>query len=744
MWKKLSLLVLAVLLLAVPVLGRYLFYYPSRYQGSEVPRPDLSQIKAATPESRAFVDRPPSVAAGTILVDLAHDNRVRMAELNVLQARLAGRDQRLESVTAAAGDSPSSSLGEQLRYAGALVVISPGVDWGQDEVRQVQEFVEKGGRLLLIADPSRYEVLYDEAGDYAGLDSDVPHINSLAATFGLFFQDDYLYNTTDNAGNFRNIKLTEFAEKAVVRGLQQVVFYAAHSIACDEPALIRTAGNTRSSKDEESGDLAVAALAADDAVLALGDLTFFTDPYSAAYDNQRLIAQIADFLSGAERQYELADFPFFFGDQAHLVYAGDPLLNASLLEGGSALQALFEKAAKQLTVREADEASADTLFFGLYQEAEEVKPYLAAAQVTLWITPTAPAAEEAPPKKALPTPTATEPVTSGLSVTKPARSASIAAVTPYNRIEIESLGEMVLTGTALLFLQSEGNRHVMVVLADNEEGLEHAIDRLKSGNLAGCVLREPGAGAEVALALCPTREGEGGGWQKPEAKLPKSGATPAVTETAAPPEPAGGILIVALDQGESRYGGSTDAELYGSILEDRYSVTLRSMAADGLPGAAELLAYDLIIWTGGDVAGAFDAVESELLLALMLEGKPMIVSGAYIGDSEVESVQRDLQVKDAGHPLAQGFGPDEVIAFVAPPSGGEVQVDVLETEEGDENAVVFVRGPESEDAGHPSIWVVEDEETDVRFAFIGVPIYLLPEEARSRLILNAVPWMLAP
>ena len=91
MLKKALAVVGVLILLAVPLVGRWLYHYQGRYQPSQVPHPDLASVKAPTPELSAFVDQPASstAEAGAIVVDLAHDNRVSMAELNVLQARLA-------------------------------------------------------------------------------------------------------------------------------------------------------------------------------------------------------------------------------------------------------------------------------------------------------------------------------------------------------------------------------------------------------------------------------------------------------------------------------------------------------------------------------------------------------------------------------------------------------------------------------------------------------------------------------
>jgi hypothetical protein len=84
-----------------------------------------------------------------------------------------------------------------------------------------------------------------------------------------------------------------------------------------------------------------------------------------------------------------------------------------------------------------------------------------------------------------------------------------------------------------------------------------------------------------------------------------------------------------------------------------------------------------------------------------------------------------------------------VIEFVLPPSGEEYEVGVLEFGEG-EGSSVFVRGPESEASGMPSIVALGDEFDEFQLVFIAFPLYLLPEEPKSQLVQNAVSWLLSP
>jgi hypothetical protein len=710
--KKLVVVLVVAALLVLPVAARWLYYNDpaARSHRPPIARPDLSQIAEPALAPQDFEDSPSAGLPGTVLVDLAHKNRVEMAELGVLQARLAARGQRLEPLTDAA------RLGETLRYARSLVIVSPGTAWKPAEIELVSRFVEKGGRLLLVTDPSRYGVLYDEWGSFSALDHDVVHINDLAARFGLVFQADYLYNTVENEGNYRHIRLTDFSPHPLTEGLEQVVLLGTHSIVSQGGALVWAGGETRSSSTEREGNLTVAALAGDGQVLGLGDLSFLLEPYNTLYDNDLFIANIADLLAAAERRYGLEDFPFFFQDEVDLLYVGDAPLTQESLAPVSRLQNLLADHGLAPALRAAEDQGRDTVILGLFDAAGEAEPYLSALSVTLTITPSATVGDS------------------------DALSEDGGDEVVVDRIRIDGLGEIAARGSVLLALQEEGQRQVLLVLAGSEASLGRAVERLTAGQLAGCLIGQAGG-----LALCPVDEKEKGS-DTSERREPEEPAPEPEGEEA---EPAGSavdarILVISLDSGQGRYDDLTGVDDYVRILEDRYEVDTWSTAASGLPRVADVQDYDLVIWTAGDFEDAFGEAESGLLFALMLEEIPVLVSGAYIGSAEVQAVQRDIQVRDASHPLAQGFAPDEVISFVQAPSGSEYEIDVLSDLDDGDTEVVFVRGPGSEESGVPSVAAISDAVSDTQVVFAGFPIYLLPEEARARFVLNAISWMLRP
>ena len=489
--KKLWIALLALLLLTLivaPWALRYFTYHQGGRQARTIARPDLSAVEVAAPALTGYQDKAAQAPAGAILVDALHDNLYDSTDLSLLQERLAARGQRLQAILA------EEDLSSMLRYAKALVVISPLADWSTGEVELAGQFVDRGGRLLLVADATHYSALTDEWGYLIGLDHDAPHLNSLAARFGVFFQPDYLYNMEENANNYRNIKLSNLAEDALTKGIEELVFFGSRSIQSESPGLVVSSAGTRSNADDRAEHPAAAVLATEGRVLALGDSSFLTEPFNGVAGNDRFVSNIADFLSQAERSYALDEFPYFFGESVDLVYTSDPLLDSDLLPGGGDLQALFSGAGKALSVQEYEDTSSDTLFLGLYEEAAEVERYLAAAQVTLYLQP-----EDE---------TSIEPwldYTSTLTATE--------EITP--RIEIESVGPMVTEGTALILRAAHGDRHIVIVLSDTVLGLQAAIERLLDGDLEGCVLLK----GEDELALCSTgelEEGDGaGGWPRP-------------------------------------------------------------------------------------------------------------------------------------------------------------------------------------------------------------------------------------
>jgi hypothetical protein len=274
----------------VVVLGRGLFYYSGFYSPPPSELPTYEAIAVPEVPSTKFSDVYEK-GEGIILIDLAHDNAFDKEELNVLTLRLVSRgltikffgvEDDLERELLGKEELEEEPLDEEeeLPVPGAFIIVCPQSEFSKDERETIDEFVNNGGKLLLIADPTRPS-----------------QINSISLKFGLIFEADYLYNMKEYEANFQNIFVTEFKENEVTKDLKRIALYRAGSISSADSGIAFVDENTFSNVVETRKGLSPIALAQESKVLAIYDLTFITEPYNGILDNNQLIANIADWLA---------------------------------------------------------------------------------------------------------------------------------------------------------------------------------------------------------------------------------------------------------------------------------------------------------------------------------------------------------------------------------------------------------------------------------------------------------------
>jgi len=310
--KKRIAIVLAGIIIVV--LGRGFFYYSGFYSPPPSEMPSYEHIVIPQAASTEFSDNVSDNISRTILIDLAHDNNFKIEELNVLTLRLVSRGLTIEFLKEKgelekkllgkeeeekvgeeeeekAGEEEEEKAGreenleeeqleEELPMADVFIVVCPREEFSKDDRETVDEFVNNGGKLLLIADPTR-------RGE----------MNSLSIRFRLIFEPDYLYNLKEYDANYRNIFITEFKENEITNDLKKVAFYTAGSISSANSSIALVDENTFSSLIETRTKLSPIALANESRVLAIYDLTFISEPYNGILDNNQLISNIADWLA---------------------------------------------------------------------------------------------------------------------------------------------------------------------------------------------------------------------------------------------------------------------------------------------------------------------------------------------------------------------------------------------------------------------------------------------------------------
>ncbi|MFC1987685.1 hypothetical protein ACFLVH_03995 [Chloroflexota bacterium] len=278
--------IVLVLILAV-VAGRGLFFYSGFYHAPQIKMPDYEQITAqVTPPITQFSDNY-TQGKGNVLIDVSHYNYFNEGELNILILRLISRGMTVNFFRGS-DDLEKQLLGEEedmsggkLLPADAFIIVCPRSQFSKEDIEITDNFTSKGGKLLLIEDPTR----------------SADNMNSLSIKFDLIFEPDYLYNMQENESNYRNIFITDFEENKITRDLKKIALYTAGSISSVDDGIAFVGENTFSSVIELREKLSPMVMTQESRVLAIYDLTFMTEPYNGILDNNQLISNIADWLA---------------------------------------------------------------------------------------------------------------------------------------------------------------------------------------------------------------------------------------------------------------------------------------------------------------------------------------------------------------------------------------------------------------------------------------------------------------
>ena len=650
-------IIVFVVLLALPFAAQYGRYYQISRPERPTPPPysPVEMVESVpTPAAASFVDEP-EVTEGVVLLDQAHNNAFEMKEIAYLNGRLAARGIQLVPFTG--GDLVSA-----LRGVNAFVVIVPLAEFSPDEVQAVSDFVDRGGRLLLIGDPTRFNVLFDEESldfNFTIEDDQIP-LNSLANAFDIVFKGDYLYNTVENEGNFRNIILKEsgVAESSLTEGIKRLAFYGTHSLDLGPESETLLAGddNTWSSATDRPGGLTLAATSRNGRVLALGDIQFLGEPYYTVYDNGRFIAQIANFLAEPGREFILNDFPYFFAGEVNLVYTGQPDLGPEAFADIIPMQKAFQRIGKTLNLAREADARTDTFYLGLYNQSDEVADILATRGISLTIEPPILTEEE---QKALEEKAANDNEAdengneNGENGNDNAANDNEAAPeTSQTRIIQSPLGNVQMSGMALILLDESGGRRNLIVLAASKDGLRNAANRLldliplnADYAMAGCLI-------QGELALCPTGIAD----EAVEAEL-LTGGTP--EPAAGESQPAGDLTlppgVEAELQGVISLGETVEAELAADAshawIFNQGPVTINISLTVGaeMDGVVELYNPDGELLRSSDNVGT--GVGEEINAVEIADaGNYAIVVREFYGNSGSYS----LTVTEAAGPLDDG------------------------------------------------------------------------------------------
>ncbi len=323
---------------------RTVYYYRGIYSPLDIAPYNVSQIEVIP--TAEYITEEGIRDKGTVIFDLSHENNFEPKDVGILVSNIVSAGGNVEYLKNA------NNFRQKLKYADSFVIISPRKGFSSEEKANLQYFVQKNGKILLIGDP-------DKRSD----------INDVSTLFGILFRDDYLYNLRENEGNFRNIFLKDFYSNNLTANLKKIVFFSASSLNPKENGIIFTSNDTYSSKKEEVGRYSPAITKG--SVLALGDGTFMKQPYNDVAQNNQFISNIVDFLITSRRIYHLSDFPYFLKENTHIT-----LTNRNLMKNGITLRTFLEKKGISSKITNYQTTEHDMVYLGLYDSSIEVSHYL--------------------------------------------------------------------------------------------------------------------------------------------------------------------------------------------------------------------------------------------------------------------------------------------------------------------------------------------------------------------------------
>jgi len=478
---KKNFIFIALAALILPVVLRGLWFYRGFAQRPVISTPDYVSFSAPSAPVKSAPLNVEDVKqySGVVLMDTIHGNQFSMSEVDSLVSDIKQRGGRVDF------SSDPTLLEYQLKYASSYITLSPSLPYSVNEIRILKNFADRGGRLLVFTDATRYSLYFDYVSGNPITYGDVNAVNPLLASFGISINNDYLYNLEKNEGNFRNVFFDEFAKSELAFGLKEVALYGTHSVESPSGLILLRGAESTFSSANDANDPAQggAAISADGNVIAFGDFTFLSSPYENYSDNAALIGNLADFALSGKQKITLNNFPFLYSGKTVQVYLSSDLSKtAEMVAALGRLQAALQT--MNVTVEFVDSVpnNGDAIILGLYTPNEDLAPFIKKFDLTL---------EDG-----------------------------------SEFITVPGFGDIGIYGNSILLFNATNKGNQLVLLSDSIENTILLVDTLNSGYLTGCLLQDN-------AAVCSS--GYGGTYGSDTTSTDASGeATPLPEETVTP------------------------------------------------------------------------------------------------------------------------------------------------------------------------------------------------------------------
>jgi hypothetical protein len=472
-------LAIALLFFVLPFMMRGFWFYRGIYfPASRETSPDFSEFTVIQP---ALSTLPAYAGSGNsegkrILFDQAHNNQYSLAEIESLRGLLLNQGAEILELR------PKEDLSEKLKKADAFIIITPTDFYTEPELKAIEDFVGRGGRLLVIADPTRSVSESDRDREKS-----VNLANEILGTFRISFRNDYLYSLVNNEGNYRNVHIHPTGSHPLSMNLSNLVFYASHSVAALDQIILTGDETSLSSLDDQGSRHPVAAFDKSGNVLAIGDMTFMTTPYFQVADNYQLIINISEFLLDHDRSRTLADFPNLFTRPVGIQLGEGITLDKDLLSAIAGLKEALAVNGFSLAIVEEGQPGLDQIIIGIYPPNDKLRVFTEAMGLDFGEAQVAP----------IPTSTPTQTSEEGFATIEP----SVKIATAELEFTIPEFGKVPSQGFGFLLLKEEPDRVSLIILADSQKNAVNLLELLVKGSLEICLANDKIAICEQNVVL---------------------------------------------------------------------------------------------------------------------------------------------------------------------------------------------------------------------------------------------------
>lgn len=474
---------IALAALLLPLLIRTFWFYRGVVERPKIATPDFASFTIPKAPVNESANDEVKQLGGVVIIDQAHGNQFSMAEIAAFTSAIQQRGGKIETL------SDSVSLDFQLKYANAFVSISPTSSFTALEIQALQNFAERGGKILVFTDATRNFISVDFVSGNPIAVGDSNAANSLLNVFDITVNNDYLYNIQENEGNFRNVLFNEFGKSELTFGLKEIALYGAHSVE-SASGLILLGGsesNLSSINDAHNPNHGGAVLSEDGNVVAFGDFTFLSSPYSKYTDNATLISNLADFALTGEQSLTLENFPYIFtGNTVKVYISSDLSKNTSLITALSGLQSSLRFRSIEMRLVDEVPSSGDTIIISTFLLDDDTQAIANKFDIEF-----------------------------------------------NDAIETVEFGEVSRSGAGIFLFDSTNNRNTLVILADSSDDVIAMMNLASNDNIHSCLTADN-------IAVCSVGFGDdfGGGFfeETPFEEFPSEDIP---TDAEATPTPSG-------------------------------------------------------------------------------------------------------------------------------------------------------------------------------------------------------------